>query len=69
MRTALLLGLTLMASVAFAAPSAEQAPATSAKKAKAGEACKSNADCDQSGRTQACMGGKCAQSPTPPPPT
>jgi len=82
MRTAILLGLTLVSSNAFAAPPAEKAPAdkapsatkapssTTSKKAKAGEACKSSSDCDQSAHSQACTSGKCEPGPTAPlPPT
>lgn len=70
MRTALLLALTLSPAVAVAAPAAEKAPpATTSKKAKAGEACKSSADCDQSGLPQSCSSGRCQANPAPLPPT
>jgi hypothetical protein len=37
-------------------------------KGKPGDACKVNADCDQSGRVQSCVASKCQYQPTPPHP-
>ena len=66
---ALLLGLSLAAGYAFADTSADKSkPGT---KAKAGEACKVNADCDQSAQPLVCQAAKCQidRPPPPPPPT
>jgi len=62
---ALLVGLSLAAGVAAADTSADKKPG----KGKTGDACKSNADCDQSGRPQSCKQSKCQLDPMPPPPT
>jgi len=71
--TALFLGFAFFAAPAFAgdsqpAPSKKEAApedkANSKGKAKAGEACKTNADCDQSGQGQQCTKSKCEPTPT-----
>jgi hypothetical protein len=59
---ALLLGLAVGAGYATADTSVDK------KKAKPGEACKTNSDCDQSQRAS-CRGNKCQLEPIPPPPT
>ena len=67
MRAAFVLGLTLASSMSFATPPAATAPPPDGtKKAKPGEACKADADCDPNSR---CAKGKCEARPTPPPPT
>jgi hypothetical protein len=60
---ALLLGLALAAGYAAADTSADKEPAK-AGKAKPGDPCKVNADCDQSGRPQFCRASKCEFAPT-----
>jgi hypothetical protein len=59
---ALLLALAVGAGYAAADTSVDK------KKAKPGEACKSNNDCDQS-RPASCRNNKCELDKIPPPPT
>jgi hypothetical protein len=66
---ALLLGLSLAAGYAAADTSAgDKKPVKQAGKGKAGDPCKSNADCDQSSQPLSCRAAKC-QVDMPPPPT
>ena len=58
---------TLLLALLLVAPSfADNTPPS--KKGKTGDACKTNADCDQSSNPQICKAGKC-QVNLPPPPT
>lgn len=65
---ALLLGLSLAAGYATADTSAGDKKPAKAAKGKTGDACKSDADCDQSSQRQSCRNAKC-QIDMPPPPT
>jgi hypothetical protein len=65
---ALFLGLSFTALHAAADTSADkkEPPKDSGGKGKAGDACKTNADCDQSGRPQRCRESKCELAPVHP---
>ena len=60
---ALMLGLSV---AAWADTSADKGGKTAGGKAKAGDACKVNTDCDQSSRPQRCSDGKCQLAPQHP---
>jgi hypothetical protein len=67
MRIALALVLTLTPVFALAAEPAKKDPPAKTGKAKAGEACKTNSDCDQSNNSQSCVNSKCEAMKVMPP--
>jgi hypothetical protein len=64
---ALLLGLSLAAGYAAADTSADKKEPAKAGKGRAGAACKTDADCDQSGQPMTCRASKCQIDRIPPP--
>jgi hypothetical protein len=65
----LFLGLSLAAGYATADLSADKDNKKGTAKAKTGEACKRDSDCDQSSLPQSCIDSKCRINPPPVPTT